>query len=96
MEQQLIDGGGEDPVGGEGRQPVLTLLSSGCTLHIYKEEGACLPAQQKGWGQYTSVRQEKLCKKLGLVLKSELADTFMFHFHAKEEINVFLFSCSAK
>lgn len=24
-----------------------TLLSSGCTLHIYKEEGACLPRPQK-------------------------------------------------
>lgn len=72
-------------------RPALTLLSSGCTLHIYKEEGACLPTQQKGWGQYTSVRQDKICKKLGLALKRELADACASHFHAKKEIDVFLF-----
>lgn len=47
-------------------RPALTLLSSGCTLHKYKEEGACLPTQQKGWGQYTSVGQDqKICKTWG-------------------------------
>lgn len=79
--------------GGRRREvrSALTLLSSGCTLHIYKEEGACLPTQQKGWGQYTSVGQEKICKKLGLALKRELADTWVFHFHAKKENNVLPF-----
>ena len=33
-----------------------TLLSSGCTPHIYKEEGACLPGQQKEWDLYTSAK----------------------------------------
>lgn len=72
---------------GEEREvrPMLTLLSSGCTLHRYKEEGACLPVQQTGWGQYTSVKEDEICDKLGLVLNMEFADTFTFHFNTKKK-----------
>lgn len=45
LEWQLIGGG----VGGAWKEEkqTPTLLSSGCTPRIYKEEGACLPGQQK-------------------------------------------------
>lgn len=33
---------------------IRTLQSSDCTPHIYREEVACLPGQQKEWDLYTS------------------------------------------
>lgn len=47
LEWQLIEGGGGS--GGERKEvkQMHTLLSSGCTPRIYKEEGACLPGQQR-------------------------------------------------
>lgn len=45
-----------------------TLLSSGCTPHICKEEAACLPGQQKELDLYTSVKTTQVVSRYGFVI----------------------------
>lgn len=47
FEWHRIQGGGGSGVMEKEVKLMHTLLSSGCTPRIYKEEGACLPGQQK-------------------------------------------------
>lgn len=53
LERHFVEGGGGWRA---GLRQMRTLLSSGCTPRKCKEEGACLPGQQKEWDLCTSVK----------------------------------------
>lgn len=61
LEWQLIEEGGGSGGWRKEVKQMHTLLSSGCTPHIYKEEGAYLPGQRKEWDLYTSAKKDRWC-----------------------------------